>query len=113
MHGTGSPENHDLTRAPFTWHGLGGFMLSVPAPIFGFNAARPSIVDEVVRRIGTQVRDPLLVLNEAAYLETKRLQSTGHPALAEWRGLASQLGRMSDAELRERLRFYAEHYAWD
>lgn len=84
------------------------------APIFGFNAARSSIVDEVVHRITTQTRDPLLSLNEAAYLETKRLQSkSGHPQLAEWRSLASHLGRMTDAELREKLRHYAEHYAWD
>src|SRR5262249_23252646 len=42
-----------------------------------------------------------------------RLQSSGHPELSEWRALAAQLGRMSDAELRERLRHYAERYAWD
>lgn len=83
------------------------------APIFGFNAARSSIVDEVVHRVTTHTRDPLLTLNEAAYLETKRLHSTGHPAFAEWRGLAAQLGRMTDAELRDRLKHYAEHYAWD
>ena len=83
------------------------------APIFGFNAARSSIVEEVVERIARQTRDPLLTLNEAAYLETKRLQSSGHPDLAEWRTLAAQLGRMSDGELRERLKSYAERYAWD
>jgi glycerol-3-phosphate O-acyltransferase len=84
------------------------------APIFGFNAARSSIVDEVVHRITTQTRDPLLALNEAAYLEAKRLQSKqGHPQLAEWRALAAQLGRMTDEELREKLRHYADHYAWD
>ncbi|MBX3234350.1 MAG: 1-acyl-sn-glycerol-3-phosphate acyltransferase [Labilithrix sp.] len=83
------------------------------APIFGFNAARSSIVEEVVDRIAKQTRDPLLALNEAAYLETKRLQNTGHPDLAEWRTLAAQLGRMSDAELRDRLKGYAERYAWD
>jgi len=83
------------------------------APIFGFNAARSSIVDEVVHRITTQTRDPLLALNEAAYLETKRLQSSHHPDLAEWRTLASQLGRMTDGELRDRLKHYAERYAWD
>lgn len=64
-------------------------------------------------RITAQTRDPLLTLNEAAYLETKRLQNTGHPDLSEWRTLAAQLGRMSDAELRDRLRTYAERYAWD
>ncbi len=83
------------------------------APIFDFNAARPSLVDEVVERVVSQTRDPLLSLNEAAYLETKRLQSSGHPDLGEWRSLASQLGRMSDAELRDALKRYAERYAWD
>ena len=61
------------------------------------------IVDEVVHRVCDAVRDPLLALNEAAYLETKRHQSSGHPELAEWRALAAPLGRMSDAELREKL----------
>src|SRR5262245_11894232 len=88
-------------------------MARVSAPIFEFNAARSSIVEEVVHRVTTQTRDPLLSLNEAAYLETKRLQSSGHPDLAEWRSLASQLGRLSDDELREKLRIYAERYAWD
>lgn len=85
----------------------------VTAPIFGFNAARASIVEEVVRRITTQTRDPLLALNEAAYLETRRLQHSGHPELAEWRHLATQLGRMTDQELRQKLEVYAERYGWD
>lgn len=83
------------------------------APIFGFNAARTTIVEDVVHRITTQTRDPLLVLNEAAYLETRRLHRSHSPELAEWRYLASHLGRMSDAELRDKLRLYAERYAWD
>ena len=83
------------------------------APIFGFNAARTTIVEDVVHRITTQTRDPLLVLNEAAYLETRRLHRSHSPELAEWRYLASHLGRMSDAELRDKLRVYAERYAWD
>ncbi|MDB4933614.1 MAG: Glycerol-3-phosphate 1-O-acyltransferase [Labilithrix sp.] len=83
------------------------------APIFGFNAARSSIVEEVVHRITTHTRDPLLVLNEAAYLETRRLHNSHSPELAEWRYLAGHLGRMSDAELRDKLRVYAERYAWD
>jgi glycerol-3-phosphate O-acyltransferase len=86
----------------------------VTAPIFGFNAARSSIVDEVVHRVTTHTRDPLLALNEAAYLETKRLQSSGSAEeLAEWRSLAAQLGRMTDGELRERLKSYVDRYAWD
>jgi glycerol-3-phosphate O-acyltransferase len=88
-------------------------MRGVSAPIFDFNASRPSLIEEVVRRVTSQVRDPLLSLNEAAYLETKRLQSSGHPDLAEWRSLASQLGRMTEAELRDRLKYYVERYAWD
>jgi glycerol-3-phosphate O-acyltransferase len=88
-------------------------MKLVSAPIFEFNSARSAIVEEVVHRVTTHTRDPLHVLNEAAYLETKRLQSSGNSDLAEWRALASQLGRMSDAELRERLKLYAERYAWD
>jgi glycerol-3-phosphate O-acyltransferase len=88
-------------------------MAAVTAPIFGFNAARSSIVEEVVHRITTQTRDPLLVLNEAAYLETRRLHKSHSPELAEWRYLASHLGRMSDGELRDKLRVYAERYAWD
>jgi glycerol-3-phosphate O-acyltransferase len=83
------------------------------APIFGFNAARSSIVEEVVDRISKQTKDPLLALNEAAYLETRRLQHSGGPELAEWRHLATHIGRMTDAELRDKLRHYAEHYAWD
>ncbi|MBS2015008.1 MAG: 1-acyl-sn-glycerol-3-phosphate acyltransferase [Deltaproteobacteria bacterium] len=90
-----------------------GFHVQVSAPIFGFNAARSSIVEEVVRRITTQTKDPLLTLNEAAYLETRRLQHSGHPELAEWRHLATHLGRMTDQELRQKLEVYAERYGWD
>jgi glycerol-3-phosphate O-acyltransferase len=87
--------------------------MPVSSPIFGFNAARSSIVEEVVERVTSSTKDPLLSLNEAAYLETKRLQSHGGPELAEWRYLAGHLGRMTDAELRDKLHHYAERYAWD
>lgn len=83
------------------------------APIFDFNASRSAIVEEVVRRVTTQTRDPLLALNEAAYLETKRLQGSGDSELAEWRSLAAQLGRLSESELRQHLETLAERYAWD
>lgn len=83
------------------------------SPIFGFNAARSSIVEEVVERVVAQTRDPLLSLNEAAYLETRRLEKDGGAEYQEWRALAAQLGRMTDAELREKLHSYAERYAWD
>ena len=88
-------------------------MEPVSSPIFDFNAARTSIVDDVVERVTTQTKDPLLTLNEAAYLETRRLARSGGSELAEWRSLAGHLGRFTDAELRATLRKYAEHYAWD
>ncbi len=83
------------------------------APIFGFNASRTSIVDDVVSRVVKHTRDPLLTLNEAAYLESRRLSSSGGAELAEWRQLAAQLGRMSETGLKEALERYAERYAWD
>ena len=83
------------------------------APIFGFNAARSSIVEDVVERVMHATKDPLLTLNDAAYHETRRLHSHCGSELAEWRTLAGHLGRMTDAELREALEKYVERYAWD
>ncbi len=88
-------------------------MVVVSSPIFGFNAARSSIVDDVVQRVTTGTKDPLLALNEAAYLETRRLSASGGSELTEWRSLAGQLGRLTDGELRATLQKYAERYAWD
>jgi len=81
-------------------------------PLMGFNAARPLIVDEVVRRVADSVRDPLLALNDAAYHEIKRL-GQGGDEVAMWRTLARRLGRMSDAERRAKLHELAARYAWD
>jgi glycerol-3-phosphate O-acyltransferase len=85
----------------------------VSTPIFDFNAARSSIVADVVERVTAHSSDPLLTLNEAAYLETRRLSVSGGGELAEWRALAGQLGRLTDRELRTTLEKYAERYAWD
>jgi glycerol-3-phosphate O-acyltransferase len=85
-------------------------------PIFGFNGHRNAIVDEVVRRVCDEVRDPLLVLNEAAFLEAKRQQSGGSDdlvGLGEWRSLARSLSRMSEDERRDKLRDLARRYASD
>ncbi len=86
-------------------------------PIFGFNDAREEIVRCVVERVVASTRDPLLALNDAAYHEAKRLEGA-HRAeaqreLAEWQRLARQIGRMSDAERRNRLREIAEELSWD
>ena len=74
------------------------------SPIFGFNQPRDSLVDEVVRRVCDSVRDPQLVLNDAAYSEVRRLESKGGTELDAWRTLARSLGKMSEAELRDRAR---------
>jgi glycerol-3-phosphate O-acyltransferase len=84
-----------------------------PAPIFGFNEAKSDIVQAVVERVVTSIRDPIMVLNEAAYFETRRLARKGGPEYAEWRTLAGSLGRVSEKEAREKLRSLSEHYAWD
>jgi glycerol-3-phosphate O-acyltransferase len=83
------------------------------SPIFGFNHARDSLVDEVVRRVCDSVRDPQLVLNDAAYSEIRRLESKGGDALDAWRKLARSLGKMSEPELRAELRTLTTRHAWD
>jgi glycerol-3-phosphate O-acyltransferase len=82
-------------------------------PIFDFNRARSAIIDEVVARVCGAVRDPLFVLNDAAYHETRRLGASQGGELAEWRALAGSLGRMSDTERRAKLEELARKYAWD
>lgn len=87
------------------------------APIFGFNAARESIVRDVVERIVDSAQDPLFYLNDAAYNEIKRLESSSkkkdQERLAEWQRLARSIGRMSQPERVEKLRDLATDYAWD
>src|SRR6185312_15172459 len=83
------------------------------APIFGFNDSKQEIVREVVDRVTTSAPDPIFVLNEAAYLEMRRLAAKDGPEYAEWRGLATSLGRCTQAEARDKLRGLCERYAWD
>jgi len=87
------------------------------APIFGFNEHREEIVREVVNRVVAGTKDSLLVLNDAAYHETKRLETARRPhdvkEREEWRTLARSLGRMGDGERRRRLTELTERYAWD
>ena len=85
-------------------------------PIFGFNQQRESIVDEVVARVCAGVRDPLLVLSEAAFLEVRRQQVSGSDdivPLGRWRSLARSLGRMSVEESRTQLEDVVRRYARD
>jgi glycerol-3-phosphate O-acyltransferase len=85
-------------------------------PIFGFNAQRDALVDEVSRRVCGGTRDPRLLLSEAAFLEVKRQQVSGNDdvvPLSEWRSIARALGRMSDEECRERLEGIVHRHARD
>ena len=83
------------------------------SPIFGFNHARDNLVDEVVRRVCDSVRDPQLVLNDAAYSEVRRLESKGGEELEAWRRLARSLGKMGEPELRRELSTLSTRLAWD
>jgi len=85
----------------------------VRAPIFDFNNARESIVDEVTQRVCDAVKDPTHMLNDAAFLEIKRLTSSHGSELGEWRSLARSIGKMSESELRAKLREIVLRYAWD
>lgn len=83
------------------------------AKIFSFNDARPAIVAEVVRRVSQQANDPLFLLNDAAYHETRRLAHSSSSELSEWRQLAASLGKLGERARKERLEEYATRYAWD
>jgi glycerol-3-phosphate O-acyltransferase len=85
-------------------------------PIFDFNKARDSIVEEVVTRACESVSDARLVLSEAAFLELKRQQSSGVDdvvPLVEWRALARSLGRVSEDDCVRLVRDLATRYARD
>ncbi len=87
------------------------------APIFGFNAARETIVREVVERVVESAKDPLHYLNDAAYCEIKRLETSKNKRdqerLSQWQKLARTIGRMTASERLEQVRDLATDYAWD
>lgn len=85
--------------------------MSRDAPIFGFNEHKAQIVAAVVRRVTEAEKDPLHVLNDAAYLEMRRLKHG--PEHAVWRTLAGALGRLTDQQLKDKLAELVEGYAWD
>jgi len=86
----------------------------VPSPpIFGFNDNKREIVQEVTERVASSATDPVFLLNEAAYLEMRRLAGHEGPEYAEWRSLAASLGRTTPAAAREKVHELAERYAWD
>jgi glycerol-3-phosphate O-acyltransferase len=85
-------------------------------PIFGFNAQRDALVDEVSRRVCSGIRDPRIVLSEAAFLEVRRQKVAGPDdvvPIGEWRNIARSLGRMSDEECAARLLDVVRRHARD
>ncbi|MBP9112997.1 MAG: 1-acyl-sn-glycerol-3-phosphate acyltransferase [Polyangiaceae bacterium] len=82
-------------------------------PLFDFNKNRNALKREVVERVMAQTKDPLLALNDAAYWETKRLADSQGAELADWRLLASSLGRLNGEEVRAKLEGIAERHAED
>jgi glycerol-3-phosphate O-acyltransferase len=87
------------------------------APIFRFNEERPALVTKTVDRVLESVRDPLFLLNDACYHETRRLDGSKRPRdaerLEEWRVLARRLGKSDAAERRAELEKLAAVYAED
>ena len=86
------------------------------APIFHFNDERESIVEEVVGRVVRGAKDPLLLLNDAAYHECKRLEAHPGGERAEYqrfRDIARTVGRMSEGERVSRLEDVSRRYARD
>jgi glycerol-3-phosphate O-acyltransferase len=86
------------------------------APIFQFNEERESIVEEVVGRVSRATPDPLLLLNDAAYHEIRRLEA--HPGsergeYERFRDVARTVGKLTDIERRRRVEELARHYAGD
>jgi glycerol-3-phosphate O-acyltransferase len=82
-------------------------------PIFGFNQAREALVEEVVARVTEGARDPQLLLNDAAYMEMRRLEAKGGAELAEWRSMARKLGKLKKDEILALLRDLSGRYARD
>jgi len=91
-----------------------------------FNDERSSIVEEVssriinahLRRSKVSPDDSLeYVLNEVAYAEIHRLQSSGSrdnkKRLARWRDLANRLGQMSEFDKRKELEAIVRYHAQD
>lgn len=82
------------------------------APIFRFNQQRDDLVQTVVERVVSEARDPVLLLNDAAYHEIRRLEA-GRKDTTRWRKLARSLGGLDHHAARQRLRELAEEHAHD
>ena len=86
------------------------------APIFHFHDERSFIVEEVVARVTHAAPDPLLLLNDAAWCEIRRLEARPGGERAEYerfRDLARTLGKLSDTERRRKVEEVSRRYAQD
>lgn len=84
------------------------------APIFQFNEQREGLVRDVVDRVIAEARDPIFLLNDAAYHEIRRLEVAGkHDEINRWRKLARMLGGLDRSRAVELLRDYALEYGRD
>jgi glycerol-3-phosphate O-acyltransferase len=84
------------------------------APIFQFNEQREVLVSAVVDRVIAEARDPIFLLNDAAFHEIRRLELAGdHDKVTRWRKLARMLGGIDRARALELLREHAKELADD
>ena len=84
------------------------------APIFYFNEQRDELVRAVVDRVVAEARDPIFLLNDAAYHEIRRLEVAGkHDEINRWRKLSRMLGGLDKSRATELLRDYALEYGRD
>jgi glycerol-3-phosphate O-acyltransferase len=86
------------------------------APIFHFNEQREDLIRAVVDRIVAETKDPIFLLNDAAYHEIRRLGDSDDTG--RWRKLARMLGGLDprgapDSRAMELVREYATEYAHD
>jgi glycerol-3-phosphate O-acyltransferase len=84
--------------------------------IFHFDEQREELVQAVVERVLGEARDPVYLLNDAAYHELRRLESTpGHERedIPRWQKLARALGNVDEREARRMLREVALGHARD
>jgi glycerol-3-phosphate O-acyltransferase len=83
-------------------------------PIFHFNEQREELVHAVVERVVAESRDPVLLLNDAAYHEIRRHEAAHESAeVSRWRKLARQLGGVERHRALELLREVATDHARD
>src|SRR6188768_1900281 len=87
-----------------------------------FNADRERLLSEVERRVvarrvaeAKSGGDASLeyVLNDVAYCEIRRLESSGGNGVERWRELSRRLLGMTDDDKREELRALVRHYGKD